>query len=217
VTRCLFESYHGGTRSLSLDNVLYTRLSANVFVDHGSAEGATCILLTENGIEAPSQVVTMDHNVFCFAAGPDSGAPPTVAIYDRRQRVDLQGNTFIRCGLESGAGGGAASLYANNIFFRSTVRLSGSIGGLVSCNDAWPQPISTDVPEIYTFTDNISADPRFCGEASGDFRVAIGGPCDPRPSSPCGLIGALPAACQATPVEQTSWGSLKARFLPKRK
>lgn len=210
---CLFEANDGGYYSLWLDNVETTLLSGNSFVDRGSSPTATKVHMSENAIEPTHQTIVMTDNVFWCSAGPDSGGPSTVEVTARRQQMDLQNNTFVRCGLAAGAGGGSPSLYANNIFFRSTVRLSGSIGGQVRCNDAWPQTIYTDVPAIYTFTDNIEADPLFCGESDGDFHVAVDGPCDQSGSPPgCGLIGALEANCFTTPVERTSWGRVKARF-----
>ena len=212
---CLFEAEAsgGGYYSLWLDNVERTLLSNNSFIDRGGSPTATKVHMSENAIEPTRQTIIMTGNVFWCSAGQDSGGPSTVEVTARRQQMDVQNNTFVRCGLAAGAGGGSPSLYANNIFYRSTVRLSGSIGGQVRCNDAWPQTIYTDVPAIYTFTDNIQADPLFCGESDGDFHVAVEGPCDQSGSPPgCGLIGALEANCFTTPVERTSWGRVKTHF-----
>jgi hypothetical protein len=213
VLDCLFESNGGGNCSLFFDNVESTLLLRNRFLDRGSSPTATNVHISDLAFEPLHQTIVMTGNLFWFSAGPDSGGPSTVQVTAMRQQMDVQNNTFVRCGLTAGAGGGTPNLYANNIFYRSTVRLSGSIGGQVRCNDAWPLAIYTDVPDIYAFADNIEADPLFCAEGSGDFHVAVGGPCDQTGSPPgCNLIGALEANCHATPVERTSWGRLKARF-----
>ena len=59
---------------------------------------------------------------------------------------------------------------------------------------------------------NIAADPRFCNLQSGDLTIAEESPCAPAQSGGCGLIGALPPACQTSAVEPATWGQVKARF-----
>jgi predicted outer membrane repeat protein len=61
---------------------------------------------------------------------------------------------------------------------------------------------------------NIAQDPLFCEAENGDFTIRADSPCAPffRPNPTCGLIGAWPVGCAATPVETTSWGALKAKF-----
>ena len=58
---------------------------------------------------------------------------------------------------------------------------------------------------------NISEDPLFCDAPAGDMTIDADSPCAPA-NSPCGqLIGARGVDC-GTPVERTSWGSIKAKF-----
>jgi hypothetical protein len=58
---------------------------------------------------------------------------------------------------------------------------------------------------------NIAEDPLFCGAETGDYRLLDTSPCTAG-NSPCGeLIGALDVGCDS-PVEPSSWGSVKARF-----
>ena len=59
--------------------------------------------------------------------------------------------------------------------------------------------------------DNISVDPQFCDEEAGDFRLFDTSPCSAE-LSPCGLkIGAYGVVCDS-PVEQSSWGKVKAMY-----
>lgn len=59
---------------------------------------------------------------------------------------------------------------------------------------------------------NISADPLFCDLLDGDFTLSCDSPCAPGQNPPCGLMGAWPAACGASPVELTSWGRVKLLY-----
>ena len=47
---------------------------------------------------------------------------------------------------------------------------------------------------------NVAADPLYCDAGAGDFRLQSGSPCLP-PASPCGAMGAFPAACQPLAVD----------------
>ncbi len=63
---------------------------------------------------------------------------------------------------------------------------------------------------------NFSADPQFCGPvATYDFDLDGGSPCAPGnhpDGAACGLIGALPASCGGVPVQETTWGGIKALY-----
>ncbi len=59
---------------------------------------------------------------------------------------------------------------------------------------------------------NIALDPQFCNAGAGDLNLHEGSPCAPEHNPECGLIGAWPVACGATPVRETTWGRLKAGF-----
>jgi hypothetical protein len=58
---------------------------------------------------------------------------------------------------------------------------------------------------------NISADPLFCDQEAGDFRLDSGSPCAPNVNPGCGLMGALPVGC-STATRETTWGAMKALF-----
>jgi hypothetical protein len=68
------------------------------------------------------------------------------------------------------------------------------------------------VEEMYGVDGNFSADPLFCDPDVGDFRLKDCSPCAPAQNPDCGLIGAWPVGCGGTPVDQTTWGALKALF-----
>ncbi|MCA9729445.1 MAG: hypothetical protein R3E12_02855 [Candidatus Eisenbacteria bacterium] len=59
---------------------------------------------------------------------------------------------------------------------------------------------------------NISDDPLFCDPATGNLYIASSSPCAPAQSPDCGLIGAWPVGCDATPVQASSWGAIKWRL-----
>jgi hypothetical protein len=60
---------------------------------------------------------------------------------------------------------------------------------------------------------NLSADPLFCDEGIGDFRLAWESPCaDANAPAGCGQIGLFESACRQTAVRQTTWGRLKLQF-----
>jgi predicted outer membrane repeat protein len=62
---------------------------------------------------------------------------------------------------------------------------------------------------------NISQNPLFCDVWENDFTLCEDSPCAPEANPACGLVGALPVACDPcgpTATERTSWGSLKAMF-----
>ncbi len=48
---------------------------------------------------------------------------------------------------------------------------------------------------------------------STEIRTEIhGSPCEPEHNPACGLIGAWDVGCGVTPVEEVSWGAMKAMF-----
>jgi predicted outer membrane repeat protein len=57
---------------------------------------------------------------------------------------------------------------------------------------------------------NLSSNPRFCDVNGGDFRLDSLSPCAPPGPAGCGLIGALPVGCGASPVQLMSWGGIKS-------
>ncbi len=70
------------------------------------------------------------------------------------------------------------------------------------------------IADQYGINGNICEAPLLCDPANGDFTLNESSPCAPfsPPNTGCDLIGAWPVGCGATPVEQTRWGAIKARF-----
>ena len=133
---------------------------------------------------------------------------PRVEFGTSNASFTVLGNTFFQCPLEAGwvTRGFRCE---NNIFYRSAVSLA---AGTIACNDSWPDSL-VDEGGNDAFEGNLCADPLFCDEETADLRLAIQSPCAPDNSPEgCGLIGALPAECDIVPVEETSWGAIKARF-----
>jgi predicted outer membrane repeat protein len=70
------------------------------------------------------------------------------------------------------------------------------------------------VADQYGVNGNICDDPLFCFDDYPEAPYALhdDSPCAPEHDPACGLIGAWDVGCGATPVEETSWGSVKAMF-----
>jgi hypothetical protein len=84
-------------------------------------------------------------------------------------------------------------------------------GGPVHCNNSWGNNGPDYLLSNASGTGNISQDPLFCDPSNDDYSISIFSPCAPTGGS-CGLIGAMPPACSATPVLRTSWGRLKSAY-----
>jgi hypothetical protein len=84
----------------------------------------------------------------------------------------------------------------------------------VQCSDAHGNTHSNDLCGT-DLGGNFSEDPLFCDVEEGDYTLDGCSPCLPgnHPDGvDCGLIGALGQGCGATPVEETSWGRIKALY-----
>jgi hypothetical protein len=126
--------------------------------------------------------------------------------------VRITGNTIVGSDFYSSTPSGDLFV-ENNIFYKTQARLYSNFGGVVACNDAWPDTIEIAPGGDYIIEDNISADPLFCDEELGDFHIAYQSPCAEENSAEgCGLIGLFDPACNATPVERVTWGRIKAKY-----
>jgi hypothetical protein len=83
--------------------------------------------------------------------------------------------------------------------------------GPVYCNDSWGNAGPDYLLANTSGTGNISEDPLFCDAPGGNYSISVISPCASS-TGPCGLIGAIPPACSATPVLRTSWGRLKHSY-----
>jgi hypothetical protein len=108
----------------------------------------------------------------------------------------------------------------HNIFaFNSRYALWDDTVGRCGCNAYWENDAGDDVGfcvEDDTF-ENFYLDPQFCDPDAGNYRLQKGsplaGPFEDEDHSSCEApIGAFGEGCTATPVLDTSWGHLKARF-----
>jgi predicted outer membrane repeat protein len=66
----------------------------------------------------------------------------------------------------------------------------------------------------YGINGNMCEDPLFCGGQDPEERLTLhsNSPCAAENSPECGQIGAWGVGCPSTPVEEVSWGSIKAMF-----
>jgi hypothetical protein len=143
------------------------------------------------------------------------------------------------CTYRSNASLNGCTLYANSAVTGSGVlcRVGGQVvldrvivafgvaGEAIRCEDATTAALSCcdlygneggdwvgAISDQYGTNGNISADPLFCNAGIEDFTLHADSACAPDSNPDCGLIGAWPVACSATPVEGTTWGGIKAMF-----
>jgi hypothetical protein len=98
--------------------------------------------------------------------------------------------------------GGAITEYGTGGVTLECCDIYGNQGG------DWIEPIADQLGTA----GNVSEDPLFCDVAAEDYGLHADSPCAPDQNPECGLIGAWPVACAATPVSQTTWGGLKALY-----
>jgi len=68
------------------------------------------------------------------------------------------------------------------------------------------------IADQYGVDGNFSEDPLFCDLTIDDFTLASNSPCLPEGNDCHVLIGAHGEGCEESPVEATSWGSIKAMY-----
>ena len=106
----------------------------------------------------------------------------------------------------SGSGYGSDFLRSNIVVGQSEISCQYDI--TISHNN-FAGGLALDAPSAYV-EENISEDPWFCGALAGDYTIHESSPCNGTAHD--GLaMGAFPVGCYV-PVEQLSWGRLKARF-----
>jgi len=101
--------------------------------------------------------------------------------------------------------GGAAAVPETAMLTFTCSDLFGNVGG------DWAGPIAGQ----YGANGNFSADPLFCGVSRLDLLLRADSPCAPgnHPAGAgCALVGARPVGCGGVPIEERSWGAIKAMF-----
>lgn len=203
------------------DNLVYSysiftitnlvELIGNRLLDQG-VPSATYVNLDRYEICCSYQEVVLRDNVFIGSEGPSD--VPRVRIGPEEGRVTVEGNTFVDAKVSISVNSGSDLQFTRNIVKRTPVDIVYGPGGMFGCNNIWPDSTSVrilccDVEREH----NISTDPLFCGEATGDYRIAAESPCAAgNAPAGCGQIGALGIGCSQTPVERLSWGKVKHLF-----
>ena len=159
---------------------------------------------------------------FWFEGFGDEGAISATSGYN----VEVSECVFVRNEIGIAAYDWGILAIQHNTFFGNwtAIRIDGAYGhcweniiwdraygleGLnVWCNDV------LDLDDVTTYRPgNFSLDPQFCGV--DDYRIMASSPCAPGNvplSNPCGFIGALPVGCAPTPVQERTWGGVKALY-----
>ena len=163
---------------------------------------------------------TLTNCTFSGNTGDDSGGG---LLCIEGSSAELTNCTF--AGNAAEEGGGIDCPDASVTLARCIIAFSGSGEG-VRCND--PDDVTLSCCDVYgnaggdwvghiagqdLIRDNFSDDPLFCGEDNPDepFTLHSDSPCASDNNPACGLVGAWGVGCE-TPVEETSWGSMKAMY-----
>ena len=240
ISNCAFEvtpcAHHGGTAvyaegggDLKIENSRFTstgdvsymkmvttrmddvELTRNTFVSY-SGGLATRLYFGSSGIGYSMQGLTLQGNVLWNPCSGDSICEEGIEIVLTQAEATIVENTLARCGISSDIPSGLPLECRNNIVYRGAASIRNVAGGSIRCNDAWPDSIHGE-GENLVFERNISADPLFCNEGLGDFHIAWQSPCAEGNAPPgCGRIGALPEACDITPVRRITWGGIRGLF-----
>jgi len=120
--------------------------------------------------------------------------------------------------------GGAIAFYSGATDVQYCVIATSLAGGafaIVGGTSPSPEVLCTDIfgniggagdtllPGMIDGGGLIFLDPKFCAPDRGDYTVDVESPCL---SHECGQMGAFGAGCDILPVEETTWGAIKARY-----
>lgn len=227
VENCRFEANGVGISARNagqfrLTNSRFEGGSVGVYLEHAWMQAADCVFIgAENAIRSEEgraeRLVERCLFLDCW------GYYGAVAL-DEDELFSLVQCTFDRCGATDGAAissrQGARVVLDRCIVVNGPGLAFGCIGGLdnlfiVSCSDLWNNAggdwhgCAHGAPEE---NGNISADPRFCDAAAGDYTLSAASPCAPEGNG-CGeLIGAYPANCAATTAAAISFSAVKQLY-----
>lgn len=207
-----FVSYDAGDRPTCVERRnFHVHVLGNVFEDHGGYRATHLLFGMGDVIGNPRFTLDFEDNLV-WSDVDNQTDDHWVTISYNVCTVRISGNTIVGSDFYSSTPSGDL-LVENNVFYETQARLYSNFGGVVACNDAWPDTIEIAPVGDYIIEDNISADPLFYDEGSGDFHIAYQSPCAGENSPEgCGLIGVLDPTCDVNRVEAASWGQVKARF-----
>jgi hypothetical protein len=191
ITHCTFTALDGAVATgISITTPYPSEGTANVHV-------SDCVFLS-NPFPSPGD----------FAPGFDFTGLVAAVVLER--------NTFAGCPISVSQSLGAPVVCTDDIFYKSPVEVDAHYGGTISCCCTWPDSTFQSYREL-TILNCFRQDPQFCDLANEDLQIALGSPCSAEHApSGCGQIGALGTACGESPIERSTWGRIKARYLPKK-
>jgi hypothetical protein len=178
-------------------------IEANLFIN-----GSTAVFVS-SGLRVPivRRNVMYDHGSWVIEV--DTSAPL------------IEGNTIDLAPDKRGiVSQGGSPVIRNNIISRVWRGIDCVLGAtpVIECNNIFmtQQPYSGDCLNQTGINGNISVDPQLCGAwDSMNYMLQSDSPCAPgnHPDGyDCGQIGAKGVGCSTVPVQNTSWGALKAIF-----
>lgn len=204
VTSAGLMGYQGAT-SLLLE-VGAARVAECSFIDASGELAAMITILGLEGTGVAPDLAFVSNRV--FAGGRDAGAGPSVSIGSGTGKISSVRNTFVRSGVAVSAPAMEFhhNLVAGNYLILDANVLDGGCNVLWECEPYFPggQPMSD--------SDRV-VDPQLCDGGGAYGLVAQSSPCLlPQPEGGCGEVGCCGAGCIATPIERSTWGSIKARW-----
>ena len=240
-TRCTFSDnvagIGGGLMTVDCSATLTDcEFAGNSSTDRGGAAALQNSTLTAEGCDL------IENSSAAFAGGlqADSGATVELAgcLFERNHstyqggairvhnssQLTMTGCTLVENG--SLTGGGLAVDDSAPITIGNTIIAFGAEGPAVMCMGALPPQMSCCdifgnaggdwagcVAGLLGIDGNIEQDPLFCGPLSPDpYTLHSNSPCAAEAEPSCGPIGARDVDCGSTPVEDTTWGAVKAQY-----
>ncbi len=151
----------------------------------------------------------------------DNGAN---GVAEEAGTASIHSNTIARnalAGIHIATGGNpyTQTIERNVVALNGTAGIFGDAGGIyaVTCGDVWgngaggAENYAGAIPDGTGTAGNISADPIFCGAASGVFSLAAE---SPALAQACGAMGAaeMPGCAEPDAARAATWGEIKALF-----
>lgn len=181
----------------------------NIFDDNFAQEEGGAIYCYGASPTITNNVIAWNRAIYEFGGG----------IYCRHYSSEIVNNTLV--GNRSTVG---AAIYledcspaiSNNIIADSrdgtAVYCDSTSSPSITCNDFWANTAGDG--NCTLGSDNFSADPMFCNEASEDFSLHKDSPCASANSpAGCGLVGALPVGCWSTSISGAALAILVTSLL----
>lgn len=135
---------------------------------------------------------------------------------DESRYTSIRFNTIVGSKLGEGIRlqGSSQNVVEGNIVVfgeKGGINWSGVSTGTQVCNNAYGN--LTNYQGNVPAGNNYSLDPGFCDQSGSNYTLRADSPCLPENNDCSVLIGAFSTGCDAVPVQEITWGSLKRKYL----